>query len=336
MNIFGLDIGTTGLRLIQLRKEGTGYRLLSIASSDFSGRGLLSEADKDHRDLAEVIKKMVFESKVNTNQVVVGLPEAMVFSRLIKVPVMTDEELSSSINWEAEQYVPVPLSEVNLDWEIVSRQALGEKKMEVFLVAAPSNLIEKYTKILKLASLTPVAVETEAVALARCLVGKTIKTALLVDFGASMTDLLVTKQEKIVLTRSVPTGGQAFTRALRGELGIEEAQAEEYKRKYGLGEEIEGKIKKTLDPFLNILVEEIKKTIDFYQAEQKEDQLNLIILTGGSAKLPGVSSFLTSALAMEVQIADPFATLVKDQFVQKFLADGPFFSVAMGLAMKEV
>lgn len=335
---FGLDIGTNGLRLIELEKKKGKYCLLAIASSKFSGWGLMSEAEKDHQELAEAIKKMVAESKVDTRQVVVGLPEAKVFSRLIEVPVLTDEELSSSLAWEAEQYIPVPLDEVNLDWEVVSRPAKGEKEetMKVFLVAAPINLVEKYTKILKLAGLTPVALETEIIAAVRSLLANKKSPALLIDFGASATDIAAVREGKIVLTRSIPIGGIAFTRALGSVLNLSEEKAEEYKKTYGVKEELEGKIKTALTPLLEAVVAEIKKSIDFYSSEQKGFPLSLIILAGGTAKMPEVANLLTEKLGLEVQIADPFADLIKDDLIKNFLVDAPLFSVAMGLAMKEV
>lgn len=338
MSHFGLDIGSQGLRLVELKKEGKGYRVVAIASSTFSGRGLVSEAEKDHQDLAGAIKKLVVESKVETRNAVVGLPESSVFSRLIETPPLTDEELSSSITWEAEQYIPVPLDEVTLDWEVVSRPAKGEteKKMEVFLVAAPTRLIGKYTKILNLAGLVPAGIETESIALSRGLVTDFKTAVLLVDFGSATTDVMAVKGGKIVLTRSIPTGGVAFTRAVKSVLKIEEGKAEEYKRTYGLTEELEGKIKKALNPLLQVVIGEVKKSIDFYDSAHKDMPLNMVILSGGTAKMPEMTSFFTNQLGLEVQVADPFALLIKNHLLENFQNDASLFSVAVGLAMKEV
>lgn len=337
MKHFGLDIGTQGLRLVQVNKEGTGFRLLSIAYSGFSGLGLQSEAEADHRALAEAIRKLVEESKA-PKSVVAGLPEAAVFSRLIEVPPLSDDELSSSIAWEAEQYVPVPLEEVNLDWEVVSRPKKGEKdkKMEVFLVAAPTRLVEKYESVLKLAGLNPVAIETESIAMARSLVPESQASLLLIDFGTSATDMIALRRGEIVLTSSIPTGGAAFTRALKGALKMDESKAEEYKRTYGLRDELEGRIKNALLPLLRVIVTEIKKLMDFYQSQYGAEPLSRVVLTGGTAKMPEVTNFLTDKLGLEVQIGDPFAKLKKDHLLEKFEADVPLFSVAVGLAMKEV
>jgi type IV pilus assembly protein PilM len=156
------------------------------------------------------------------------------------MPVLSDDELASAIKWEAEQYVPIPLTEVTLDWQVIFRPKTPapDSKMEVFLVAAPMKVVNKYLKILKMANLRPIAVETDIIAIARSLVGNNpySPTTLIVNIGASTTDLSIVRVGAIAFTRSIATGGTAFARSIAQDLGFELPQAEEYKKTYGLDE----------------------------------------------------------------------------------------------------
>lgn len=339
MNAFGLDIGSTSTKIVQLEKAGRKYRLLAAGIVPTPTPGFVSESQNDLVALASALKKLHLETKINTKKVVASLPEGEVFTRVVEMPPMNEEELSQAITWEAEQFVPKPLSEVNLDWQIVSR---GEKEremgqMQVFLVAAPKVLVEKYLQVLTLAGFEVLALETEMIATARALVGSEAPTTMLIDFGAKTTDLAVIKQGQVALTLSVPTAGEAFTRAISSSLAMEAPQAEEYKRAYGLEEaQLEGKIKAVLTPVFKVVADEIKRAIQAWKEKEKE-AVSRVILAGGTANLPQASALLTAQLGLEVQIADPFAQLVVDQSTAASLkGNACLFAVAVGLAAKEV
>lgn len=179
--------------------------------------------------------------------------------------------------------------------------------------------------------------ETELIAASRALLTANSPTTMIIDFGAETTDIAIAKKGMLVFTRSLPTAGQAFTRAISSRLAIEASQAEEYKTAYGLAEKkLEGKVREAIVPVIDQVVDEIKKAIQFWQEKEKEG-IKSIILTGGSANLPEVTSFLTKSLGVELQVADPFAKLIKDEAqVANLRQSTPLFAVAIGLAMKEV
>jgi len=197
-------------------------------------------------------------------------------------------------------------------------------------------LVQKYVKIVQLAKLNPIAVETEMVVLARAL-GLQNQVSLIIDFGARSTDIAIVKNSSLVFSRSIATAGEAFTRAIAQGLGIEHQQAEEYKKTYGFSpDQLEGKIKGALDPVFGAVVNEVKKAIHFYQSEEKGAAPKIAIISGGTAGLPQIISVLSNALGMEVSIANPFAKIAISQETLKSISPyAPLYAVSVGLAMRE-
>jgi len=337
MDFFGLDIGSHTIKAIKLAKNGQSYQLLAFGSSPSNSRGLISEADSDMTALAESIKKLCQTSGIKTKNVVSALPQDQVFTRVITLPNLSETELNSALKWEAEQYVPIPLEEVTLAHQIVGKVKEDNKeKMEVLLVAAPNRLIEKTVEILRIAGLRAVGLETETLAIARSLVPTDAGSIMIVDFGAVATDLAIAEDGQLVFVHSLSTGGEALTRAVAFELGLDPNQAEAYKKAYGVDpEKLEGKVGGAIAPVLEVVVKEMEKAIQFYSARQKT--ISRIVLTGGSSGLPEIATALAKKLNIEIQIGNSFARIVQDSLVQKVpTADIPLYSVAVGLAMKEI
>jgi type IV pilus assembly protein PilM len=205
------------------------------------------------------------------------------------------------------------------------------------LVAAPKVLVDKYSKLIDMAGLNLVAVETELISIVRSLAPKD-QVVLIADIGARSTDIAVSKGGVLTFSRSIPTAGEAFTRAIAQSLGIEEAQAEEYKRTYGMNPgQLEGKIKGSLDPIFKMVAEEMKKATRFYSSEEKGEAPNSAILTGGTAGLPEIASSLTKLLGLEVIVGNPFSQVeVAPDAVKSLAGYAPFYSIAVGLALREV
>lgn len=340
MNFFGLDIGSHALKVGQVEKSAGKYRLIALGVAPTPAGGILSEATSDLTALSESIKKLRADAKITTDNVAVALPEDKTFTRVIEVPPLTEDELASAINWEAEQYIPIPLSEVTLDYQIVSRPEEGkDKKMEILLVAAPKQLIDKYLKVLEGTGLHPVSLETEIIAIARSVAPPDSAPTLVVDLGARATDMAIVAQGQMVFTRSIGTAGEALTRAVASELKLEPAQAEEYKKAYGVDpRQLEGKVKGAIGPILDVMVKEMEKALEFYRSKHEDSPVKRVVLTGGTAGLPEVVSLLAQKLGIEVQLADPFARLEKEEEILAKLPEGaaPLYAIAIGLALKEV
>jgi len=337
MEFFGLDIGSSNIKIVQLKKNKDKYQLTAFGSAPSTTKGLLSEAESDITALAEVIKKLHKEIGIKTKNIATALPQDQVFTRVITLPNLSNEEIESALQWEAEQYVPIPLSEVILTYEIVGKtKENNTENMELLLAAAPKSLVEKTIQILKIAGFNPVSIEMEIIPIVRSLISSDHQSVLVVDFGAKTTDLAVVEDGAIVLVHSIPTAGDALTRAISLELGLEFSQSEAYKRSYGVDpEKLEGKIRTALKPILNTIVNEIKKTIQFYNGRGRTIQR--IILTGGGAALPEINTVFAKEFNLEVQIGDPFSRVVEDSLLSKIPTyNRALYSVAVGLAMKEI
>jgi len=331
----GIDIGSKTIKIVELEKEGKTFKLLSSGALGYQGV-VPSQAkdDKELAPLADVIRKLHKEAHIRGRNVAISLPEPLVFTRTIKFPPLTDQEIESAVKWEAEQYIPIPLSEAIVEHQIVERSEGSQGGVTVLLVASPKVLVEKYIKLISGAGLTTVGVETEALALCRALAPET-GTVLILDFGAQSSNIAIVKDAMVRFSRSIPTAGEAFTRALSQSLGIEHEQAEAYKKTYGLSSDLEGKVKKSLAPVFNLVAEEIKKAIHFYQTEEKGEAPKSVIVSGGTSSMPEAISTLTNLLGIEVVVGNPFAKVLVDVQASKSLANySSLYSVAVGLALR--
>lgn len=339
MNFFGLDIGSHNLKVVKLDKSGKEYRLVSFGSAPSTQKGLTSEADTDLTALAEAIKKLYQEAKIPTKNVATALPQDKVFTRTVNFPPLSDSELKSAIKWEAEQYVPVPLEDVNLAHQVVGQIKVdNQQKTAVLIVAAPKVLINKTLKVLKAAGLNPVGLETEIIAMARSLIPPDGSSALVVDLGAKATDMAIVEGGLVVFSRSIATAGEALTRAVATALGLDPTQAEAYKKAYGVDpQKLEGKVHEAMGPVVDVMVKEIEKTIQYYLSETKKT-VKRVILSGGTAGLPEVVSLIASKLSIEVQLGNPFDRIQVDESLRSQLSQGQasFYTVAVGLAMKDI
>jgi len=334
----GLDIGSKTIKVIELSQNKDKWELK--ASGIIGYQGKLAEQTQDDKELVplvEAIRKLFKEAKISSRNVAISLPEPNVFTRTIRFPLLTDAEIASAVKWEAEQYIPIPKEEAVIQHEIIEKKEdTSPAQAVVLLVAAPKKLIEKYSKLIEMCKLNLVVVETGLLALVRSLAPPN-KTVLLANFGARSTDIAIVKNGKLAFTRSIHTAGEVFTRAVAQALGIQDAQAEEYKRTYGLNEsQLEGKVKSALSPVFNMVADEMKKAIQYFQSEEGKVNVDSIMLAGGSAAMPNIAPTLTRLLGIEVVVGNPFTKVSVDPQASKSLSGfAPFYSVSVGLAMRE-
>lgn len=335
----GLDIGYSSIKAVVLDRKGKVPKLLSLGSTPSPQPGMASESDLDLEAEAKAIQTLLAQVKVPTSEVVIAVPESKVFSRIISdLPFLSDEELASAIKYSAEEFVPLPTDQVNLNWEVIMRSK-SKNQTEVFVVASPKNIVNKYLKVMNYAGLKPLALETEIIAATRAIIGNShyFVTTLIVQLGATTTDFAVISSGYIMLTRSIATGGVALTRSIAQYLNFEIAQAEEYKKTYGLQEDqLGGKIYQVLKPLVDIWIVEAHRVIDAYQAKNPQDPIKRVVLAGSGAKLPGVVIYFANNLGLEVQEADPWSFASDDKsLLEKIAPEGPIYTVAVGLALHD-
>lgn len=337
-SIIGLDIGSHSIKLVEIGRRKQEAVLLAGGSAPTPPKAILSTNPEDIEGVAAVVKKLWKDTGAKTKNVDIALPEAQVFTRVIEVPELSPRELTSAIKWEAEQYIPMPLDQVTVDFTVLrTAKETGTNKMEVLLVASPKTLVEKYVTILEYADLIPVAVETEIIAASRALIRSvaSVRTVMIVSLGAQTTDLAIARNGVLSFTRSISAGGEALSRAVAQSFGFEIAQAEEFKKTYGLEKDkLEGKLLTAVMPIMDTILSEVKRAIAFYQEKYKDEQVGVVVLSGGTAKVPGMVVYMAENLGVEVQIANPWLGILRDARFRVLEAEGPVFSVAVGLAIR--
>jgi type IV pilus assembly protein PilM len=333
----GIDIGTTSIKMVELAPGGHDkWKLMSAATMPSVAGGILAN-QANLGAFSQAIIKMRKEAGIKSQRVIAALPEEQVSSHVVELPLMGDEEVKQALQWQVEQYIPIPADRAVWSYQVIRKdQAKGG--MEVLLVAAAKNLVNAYISVLEQAGLEVVAMETELMATARSEVPAESPISLVVDIGSKSTDVGVVQGGQLVFARTVATAGEAFTRAIQSSLGLDANQAEQYKNTYGFSaDKLNGKLAEAMKPVLNVIAGEIKKTADFYTSKHSNEGLHLVTVSGGVSVLPEMVTVLTGMLGMEVSIGNPFMKLLMDKGQTQALAgSGPIYGVAIGLAMREI
>lgn len=342
----GLDIGASSTKAVWLEGDGSNLRLAAALTVSTPPKGMLSEAPLDEEEMARSVEGILTEAKVTTTEVNIALPENKVYTKVLEMPLLSDKELSSAIYWEAEQYIPVPLESITLDWKVLKRPDATDanNKMQVLLVGAPTLLINKYQKILTMAGLSISYIETEILSTIRALMfpymqkkGAVFPNTIIVNIGAMSTSLAIIKSGIIVFTYSIAIGGSALSRAIAADFGFSMSQADEYKKTYGITQQtFGGKISDSTKPVLLSIASEIKKAVAFYKDKYKNDApIQQVLLTGGTAKLPGIDVFFAQNLEIETATANPWLVLGDQQVPREIIDNASDYTIAIGLALRD-
>ena len=288
----GLDISDLSLKIIKLKKGRKFFTLSSFGKEEIEPGIIKGGEIKDEKKLAEIIResiKKVKGEKLKTNYVVASLPEEKAFLQVIQMPRLPEEDLKSAVIYEAENYIPTPLEEVYLDYQIVPPIYDHLDHLDILIAALPKKTVDPYLSALKLAGFVPKVLEIESMAIARALIkgGATTQPILLIDLGATRTSFIIFSGQSLRFTTSIPVSSTSFTEIISKNLGVTLAEAERLKIKYGLEEKIKinigdektnikkerGKIFEALIPALIDLVQQIKRYLDYYQTHASHEHL---------------------------------------------------------------
>ncbi|KKR50327.1 MAG: Type IV pilus assembly protein PilM [Microgenomates group bacterium GW2011_GWC1_41_8] len=331
--MIGIDIGSTQIKAVEVELRNKQPQVVRAVVAPLK-TSIISESDVDMEEIAQMLKQVLRESGIKGGETAISLLESQVFTRIIETPALSEKELNQALQWEAERYIPLPLDEVSMDSTIINKY---DGKMEVLLVASPTRLIEKYSALYSKAGVRIDAIENEALSILRIYQEQNINSVLL-DIGGSTTTVYVLHGEHLSLVRPISMGGNALTKALSTELNLAVAQAEEYKRTYGLDpQQMEGKIADILSQLIEPFVQEVTGSMTFFKERFPQDVISRIILIGGGALLPGLSAFLQNRIQVETVIGNPWLKFPADQAVlSQFKGFESLFSVATGLAIRDV
>ncbi len=342
----GIDVGTSSTRVVEIKKAGGDFELqnygeLRISKTNGKSYRLYRKDNLllSAKAVADAIWAVKKETEIKTKECSFSIPDFSTFFTTLDLPIMDKEELPEAIRYEVRPYIPLPLSEIKVEWLVVEG-TISKTPLKLLVVAIPNDTIDQYQEIAKRADLDIKALEPEIFSLVRSTVKKEDGVVALVDLGARSTTCSIVENGIVKLSHSFNRGGNQLTDTLASSLNINHNEAKEIKEKYGIspGEvQVNGKdidVQKILMPLVDFILGEVKKVLrNFYQEEGKK--MKKIILAGGVSLMPGLKNYFFSESKTEIQIADPFASLKFDPKLKKALKkEGPSYAIAVGLALK--
>jgi type IV pilus assembly protein PilM len=363
----GIDIGGSAIKLVEIKPVNGRPTLVTYGFAEKRSDLLKSSVGEEMKAIINAVKQVADAAHVSSRLVVSALPSFTVFSSIISLPQMSKKELMSAVKWEAKKFVPMPVEEMILDWEVLKDDSLAakvagvnaqgnttkdtnmpspevagknsQKDLKVLLTAAPKNLVQKYMEIFKAADLQLVALETEAFSLERSLIGHDKAPIMIVDIGAVASNIVVFSEGIPMLTRSIDVGGDTITKTIASTLRVSSDRAEQFKRDFFIATQgmTDSNIPKAIEFVVNSITNEIKYVLNLYQNQGTGRNIEKIILSGGSAFLTNLPEYFTKLLNIRTYIGDPWARVSYPVELKPVWDEiGPRFAVAVGLALRQL
>lgn len=338
--VFGLDIGHGSLKVMQVDDRSpltnkipdvVGYGTITFDSTAIDN-GVIVKPEVIAKELHKLFNSELI-GDITTRRVAVSIPTYRSFSRSMQLPKLPAKELMEAVRMEAEQYVPLPLDELYLDYTITGT---SKEECEIFSIGVPKEIVDSYLVLARIAGLEPVLVETTMASASRLFARDKYSdiTSIIIDFGSLSADVSIFNKTTLV-TGTVPAGGLIFTNNIKDSLGVTLAEAGVIKTKYGLSvSKRQREITKALEPTLSKLDKEIKRMIRYHEERYgTEKPIGQVIMLGGGSNMPGLSDYLTNALRLPVRVHDPWQYLVYKGLQAPSRPDKPMYSTVAGLCL---
>ena len=334
-DFFGLDIGTTAIRVVELHGGGKVRGLARYGSVPIESNIAVSDANADQQRLAQYIKQVINDAHISTRNVAVGIPSSRVFTTVFDIDRLSPDELAKTIHYQADSLIPTPLADSKIDWALLGDSPKEQNKVEVLLSSVTNEFIEKRLDLLESIGLNVIAFEPESLALTRSLLAPdAMAPQMVLDIGSRGTDLIIAMNGAPRLTRSIPTGTDALIKAAMQNLTIDEKQATQFVFKFGLSKDkLEGQVYNAIGATVEILLSEIEKSIKFFQSRYDNVRIERIIVSGGAAALPEFPLFIANKFGLSVEIGNAWRNIAFPQDKQnELLSVSNHFAIAAGLA----
>lgn len=341
-DLVGIDIGSSSVKLVQLREVKGGFQLLNLGISPLPPEAIVDNAIMDSTSVVEVIRNLVESQKLKTKNVATSISGHSVIIRKIQMPIMTEEELESSIQWEAEQYIPFEISEVNLDFQILGPDPKDPSQMNVILVAAKKDFVNDYVTVFRESGLNPVVMDIDCFAIENAFdasLGGGEEIVALINLGASAMNVNIMRDGVSAFTRDIQVGGNMFNEEIQKRLGLSSDDAEKAKLGVDLDDVDPEAIREIVGDAVDNLTQEVQRSLDFFSATSADEKVQRLYITGGVAKTQQVRDALEQRLGIPVEVFNPFDRIAynENDFDPEYIqAVGPLLSVATGLAMRRM
>jgi type IV pilus assembly protein PilM len=338
----GLDIGSSGVKVVHLKEKKGGYQLLAFGTAPLPPEAIVDGALMNSAAIVQTIQELFSQQKVKAKEVAIGIRGHSVIIKKISLPRMSQEELDESIQWEAEQYIPFDVKDVNIDTQILA-DADAAGQMDVLLVAAKKDMINDYTSVCAEAGLVATVVDVDAFAVQNAYEANYDAEAggsvVLVNVGAAVTNINVISRGVTTFTRDITMGGNAFTEEIQKQLNISYDEAEALKVG-GQGESdavVPQEVERVIQGVADQLGGEIQRSLDFYASTAADGKVGRALLSGGTARIPALYKTVEARAGVAVEILNPFKNIEIDN--RKFdaatiLAAAPSAAVGVGLALR--
>lgn len=339
--VIGLDISSTSVKLLELSRHGDRYRVETYSVKPLPPNAVVEKNINDQEAVAEVIKSMVKQSKTKLKYAAVAVAGSAVITKMIDLPAgLSDDAMETQISLEADQYIPFPLEEVAIDFEVQGVSPRNPDQVEVLLAACRRENVEMRAGVLQLSDLIPEKVDIEAYSMERAfdLISEQLEdqegqVVAIIDIGATMTTLSVLVDGKTVYTREQLFGGKQLTEEIQRRYGLSREEAGLAKKQGGLPDDYESEV---LSPFKEAVVQQVTRSLQFFFSASQYNDVDYIILAGGVASMEGLVGLIEEKLGTQTVVANPFARMSVSSRVNavSLANDAPSLMIVTGLAMR--
>ena len=337
----GIDITSSTVKLLELSKSGSGYKVESYLVKPLAANTVVEKNINNVEDLADVIRKVVGQAKVKTKDVAVAVAGSAVITKVIEMPDdLSEEGMESQLSVEADQYIPYPLDEVALDFELIGPSEANPGQIDVLLAACRRETVDLRSEALELAGLRPRIVDVEVFAVERAfkLIAAQMEdlgeqVVAIADIGATMMTLSVLVEGATLYTREQSFGGKQVTEEIQRRYGLSLEEAGQAKKQGGLPEDYELEI---LGPFKEALIQQISRSLQFFFSSSQYNYVDQLVLAGGVAAMEGLRDEVEEKLGLPTMVANPFANMAVSNKVNavSLAMDAPAMLIATGLALR--
>jgi type IV pilus assembly protein PilM len=340
--LLGVDISSTSVKLLELSKTGNRYKVESYAVEPLPPNSVVEKNINDAQAVGEVLARVVSKSRTATKAAAVAVAGSAVITKTIQMAAgMSDAEMESQISVEADQYIPYPLDEVAIDFEVEGPSDQNPDQVDVLLAACRRENVELREDSLQIGGLTAKVVDVEAYAMERAftLLESQLETdgeeqtVAVVDIGATMTTLSVLVDGKTIYTREQLFGGKQLTEEIQRRYGLSQEEAGLAKKQGGLPDDYEAEV---LGPFKEAVVQQVARSLQFFFSSSQYNEVDYVVLAGGAASIAGIAEMVQEKVSTKTLVANPFADMALSSKVNASALsnDAPSLMIACGLAMR--
>jgi type IV pilus assembly protein PilM len=339
--VIGIDVGSSSVKLVQLKEAKGTYQLLNAGIMPLPPEAIVDNTLMDSSSIAAAIKNLVASLGVKIKDVSCSISGNSVIIRKIVLPAMPSEELEDQISWEAEQYIPFDIKDVNMDFQILSPDAFDPSKMSVLLVASKKDIINDYVSVFNEAGMQLSVVDVDSFAVQNAFElnhdSRSDDILALINIGASVMNINVIKDGITLFTRDVQMGGNLYTEEIQKQLGMsgEEAESSKMLAKESNNKALIDVITKVNDT----ITQEIRRSLDFYNSTATDDRITGVFISGGCSKVYNLVNNISDKIGLPVEAINPFAKLKYNEkdFDPEYLQEiAPLMVVTVGLAVRRV